>query len=84
MIQKSRYIIKPTTISSVDSTTIPAAYQKSKKADKRIGLIDELISEQENNKLPSNVLIRRDGGRAHNDGIKTDVRNELKGIMRKM
>lgn len=84
-IQKSSTLIKPIAVSQIDASTIPAAYTKQFKAtqtkQQRTGIVDEFIKLQSANELPSNLLVRRDGGRVANDGIKTDVRNDLKKVM---
>lgn len=87
-IHKSSALIKPVAVSEIDASTIPAAYTQQSRAtqtkQQRAGIVDEFIKLQSANELPPNLLVRRDGGRVANDGIKTDVRNDLKKAMRSL
>ncbi|TIA89107.1 hypothetical protein E3P99_02225 [Wallemia hederae] len=77
-------VIKPVSLSQVDVSSIPEAYRAGKKAvqQEKERIVDVFIAKQANNELPANLLVRRDGGRAANDGIKTEVREELRKYMR--
>ncbi|EOR03639.1 hypothetical protein J056_003096 [Wallemia ichthyophaga EXF-994] len=79
-------LIQPVPLSSIDTQTIPTSYTKQPNHSnyRRNGLVDEFIQLQSINALPSNLLVRRDGGRVANDGIKSDVRRDLKKVMRNL
>ena len=85
-IVRSRNLITPVTLKSVENLNLPKSYTKQNKNSMKDtpSVIDSLIDLQSSGQLPKNVLVRRDGGKKYNDGIKSDVRRELRKVLRKM